>query len=58
MIQMKTGPMSWVIITRQQVNQELTPDIHTGLKKVSFGMVVAMVAYIVLVSYSIEKKEE
>ena len=79
----------WVIITRQQVDQELTaaklkgmkvsvvrqyaaheyiasyypdldldlvPDIHTGLRKVSFGMVDAMVANIASVSYYIEKK--
>ncbi len=79
----------WVIITRQQVDQELTaaklkgmkvsvvrqyaaheyiasyypdldldlvPDIQTGLRKVSFGMVDAMVANIASVSYYIEKK--
>ncbi len=37
------------------LNLDLVPDIQTGLRKVSFGMVDAMVANIATVSYYIEK---
>jgi len=39
------------------MNLDLVPDVQTGLSKVSFGMVDAMVANIATVSYNIEKEK-
>ncbi|MBW2594094.1 MAG: transporter substrate-binding domain-containing protein, partial [Deltaproteobacteria bacterium] len=36
---------------------DLVPDVQTGLKKISFGMVDAMVANIATASYNIEKEK-